>query len=200
MKCPSCGVPFAAPVPECPNCQLTLAQLDRKFGMIPYYSRYLSDRSERLHMHDIEELRKLLRLWERKFPQVFFSVFLMDLGSHISISEYTFWVANRARFSAVSSIGPKNFDLLLLVDPKGQAAGLSTGYALEQYLTEQDLQAALDVAGNGFNAGDLVRGIRECIEFMTVRLREIVLRIEESKRTENKGPLPATATNAHELS
>jgi hypothetical protein len=195
MKCPSCHVPFSTAAPECPNCKLTLAQLDRKFGLVPYCSRYLSDRSERLHLEEIEKLRDLLRLFERKFPQICFSVLLIDAGAHISISEYAFWLINRARFSTIGAVGPKNFDLFFVVDPAGRAAALTTGYALEDYIAEQDLQDALATANDGFYAGDLSRGIRECTEFLMGRLREIALRIE-NKSPEHPAAVAATAADS----
>ena len=179
MKCPSCGVPFSTPPAACPKCKLTLAQLDQKFGLVPYCSRYLSDRAERLTGQEIEDLRAVLRLFERKFPQIVFAVLVINLGEQISMSEYAFWLGNRARFSSVGAVGPKNFDLLLIVDPQGRAAAMVAGYGLEKYLGEQDLQDTLDAA-SGFPAGELARGIRESIEFLTTRLRDIALRIEEA--------------------
>src|SRR4051812_5775104 len=134
MKCPSCGVPFATPPAACPKCNLTLVQLDQKFGLVPYCSRYLSDRSERLTGAEIEDLRAMLRLFERKFPQIIFAVLVVNLGEHISMSEYAFWYCNRARFSSVAAVGPKNFDLLLIVDPQGEQAAMVAGYGLEKYL------------------------------------------------------------------
>src|SRR6476660_5499452 len=142
MKCPSCGVPFPAPPAACPNCQLTLAALDRKFGLVPYCSRYMSDRSERLTRKEVHDLRDLLQVCERKFPQVVFSVLMVNLGEEFSISEYAFWFANHARISSRSAVGPKNWDLLLIIDPKGRSAAMITGYALEPYVSESDLQDA----------------------------------------------------------
>ena len=195
MRCPSCHVSFSEPAPECPNCNLTLAQLDKKFTLIPHCSRYLSDRSERLHLDEIEKLRDLLRVFERKFPQICFSVLLIDVGAHISISEYAFWLINRARFGTIGEVGPKNFDLFLVVDPAGRAAALTAGYALENYITEQDLQDALDASSDGFYEGDLSRGIRECIEFMMERMREIALRIEQNKSPEDPAQVAAAGAD-----
>lgn len=183
MKCPSCGVSFSIPPPECPYCGLTVAQLNRKFGLVPYYSRYVSDRSERLSRRELEKLREYLRLFERRFPQVVFCVLLINLGPHVSISEYAFWLANRARFSGAAAIGPKNFELLLIIDPLGGAAAMIAGYGLETYLTEQDLQEALDSASVALRASELSLGIREITEFTMGRLREIALRLEETAAT-----------------
>lgn len=173
MRCPSCRVPFSSPPEKCPGCGLTLAELDRKFGIVPLYSRYLTDRTERLSLRDATKLREALQLFGRKFPQLLFSVVLIDLRPRAPIAEYAFWLINRARFSEFQATGPRNFELLLVIDPGAKEAALMTGYGLENVVAEEDLEAALNAGQPGFAAGDLAGAIHSCIEFMTRRLREI---------------------------
>ena len=177
MRCPSCQALFSVPPPKCPQCGLTLAELDRKFGIVPLYSRYLTDRSERLSLRDASKLREALRLFGRKFPQLLFSVVLMDLRPRAPVAEYAFWLINRARFSEFQATGPRNFELLLVIDPGAKEAALITGYGLENFVAEEDLEATLNAARSGLEAGDLAGAIHSCIEFMTRRLREIGQRI-----------------------
>jgi uncharacterized membrane protein YgcG len=165
-------------LPQCAQCGLTLAELDRKFGIVPLYSRYLTDRTERLSLRDAQQLRQALCLFQRKFPQLLFSVMLVDLHPPAPISEYAFWLINRARFSEFQATGARNLELLLVIDPSAKEAALVTGYGLENYLTEEDLTEALDAARPGLEAGDLANAIANCIDFMARRLREIAMHIE----------------------
>lgn len=190
MKCPSCGSPFPAPAPQCPNCKLTLRRLDTRFGTVPRHTRYLTDRSGRLPLRAIRKLRGFLQIFEKKFPQSLFSVFVTDHVPDGSISEYTFWLANRARFSSIEAVTGDNFDLLLGIDVETGMAALTIGYALENYLTEEDLHAALATAESAFRAGDFPRGIRDCVEFTMRRMRELAK--ENEKRTSS----PEAATSA----
>ena len=144
---------------------------------MPLYSRYLTDRTERLSLRDASKLREALRLFGRKFPQLLFSVVLMDLRPRAPVAEYAFWLINRARFSEFQATGPRNFELLLVIDPGAKEAALITGYGLENFVAEEDLEATLNAARPEFQAGDLAGAIRSCIEFMTRRLREIGQRI-----------------------
>src|SRR5580704_8598702 len=99
MKCPACATSFSTPVDECPVCLLSLPRLDAKFGAIPRHSRYLTDRSQSLSLPAIKKLRNFLQIFQKKFPQSFFSVLVTDHVHKGTIAEYTFWLANRARFS-----------------------------------------------------------------------------------------------------
>lgn len=171
MKCPSCGTPLAQPLPRCPECKLTLQRLDLKFGMVPRHSRYLSDRSGRLELSEMESIRAALRLFEKKFPQILFSVLLTEVPGGNAVNEYTFWLANRARFSSVEKIRGENYDLLLVIDVLTQAAALSAGYGLELYVSEEDLQAGLDAMAEALSKGQWAPSIHACIEALIPRLR-----------------------------
>lgn len=181
MKCPACRTVFSGPAPQCPTCQLSLERLDAKFGAVPRQTRYLSDRSGRLPLREIKKLRGLLQIFEKKFPQSLFSVFVTNGVPNGSISEYVFWLANRTGFSSIQAVAGDNFDLLLGVDLEAGMAALVTGYGLENYLTEDDLQAALTIAENAFRTGDFPRGIRECVESVRNRMRQIA-RLNEAQK------------------
>jgi uncharacterized membrane protein YgcG len=159
-------------------CQLSLPQLDARFGAVPRHNRYLSDRSDQLPLREMKKLRDLLEVFEKKFPRSLFSVFVIDHIRNGSLSEYIFWLFNRARFSSIEAVEGDNFDLLLGLDLEAGEAVLCIGYGLENYLTEDDLQAALAVGQDAFDAGDYLGGIRECVLFMMNRMREIARKHE----------------------
>ncbi|MDP9254348.1 MAG: TPM domain-containing protein [Verrucomicrobiota bacterium] len=185
MKCPGCATPLATPAPQCPNCKFTLRRLDAKFGAVPLHSRYLTDRSDRLPASKIAKVRESLQLFERKFPQSLFSVFVIELPPHATVNEYAFWLANRARFSSIEAVGAENFDLLLVVDPAANAAAFTVGYGLEKYVSEDDLDDALMAAFSDFQSGNLAGGIRTCIEWTTRRMRDISREVAKQNLNES---------------
>src|ERR1700736_3925771 len=150
MKCPSCHTIVPGPVPQCPTCRLSLRRLDVRFGAVPRHTRFLTDHTGRLRTRELAELRQLLRLFGRKFPQSAFSVFLTNQVPDGAVAEYTFWLANRVRFGRVNAIGSENFDLLLGIDTETSSAALVAGYGLENYVSERDLERALAQASSGF--------------------------------------------------
>ena len=161
---------LAAPEPRCPKCKLTLQTLDVKFGAVPRHSMYFSDRTDRVPMREMAAIRTMLELFHQRFPQCLFSVFVADLPRGTSVSEYAFWLANRARFSSVEHAQAENFDLLLLIDVNGRAAALNAGYGLEEHLREEDLQAALDAFAEPMRANDMPAGVQACLDAITERL------------------------------
>ena len=165
---------------------MTLRRLDMKFGALPLHSRFLTDRTGRLPLRAMAEVRDLLRLFNRKFPQSLFSVFVSGAVQGGTISEYTFWLANRARFSSMEAVEGENFDLLLGIDTQARAAALVIGYGLEHYVTERDLQRALAKSASAFYAEDYVRGIRSCVDFITNHMRDLVKAIEDKSRASSR--------------
>ena len=131
---------------------------------------YFTDRTDRVPLREMAAMRGALELFHRRFPQCLFSVFVADLPRGTSVGEYAFWLANRARFSSVEHAQGDNFDLLLVVDTSGGAAALNAGYGLEEHLTEEDLQAALDAFATPMHSGDMPAGVQACLDVMSERL------------------------------
>jgi uncharacterized membrane protein YgcG len=185
MKCPSCGRAVTEPVARCPHCRLSLRKLDLQFGAAPRHFGRLSDSVGALSHADERKLQTLLQIFQRKFPQAGFSVFITELSTGTGIDEYTFWLANRVRFGTGEAIAEKNFDLLLVIDTTG-GAGLTIGYGLENYLREEDLEAALSAARDPLAAKNWVKGIELCVEKITERMREIAREAIPRKAVELK--------------
>ena len=144
-----------------------------KFGMVPRHSRYLTDRTGRIATNEMAQMRAELRLFEKKFPQILLSVFVDEIRPGSSVTEFAFWLANRARFSSLEKKGGENFDLLLVIDLASKSAALTSGYGLERSVPEEDLQAALEALAGPLSAGDPAGGVRAMLEALIRRLRTL---------------------------
>jgi uncharacterized membrane protein YgcG len=196
MKCPSCRTTVTPPGERCPSCKFALRKADAKFGRPPWHSRYLTDRTGLLLLSEMPKLRGELALFEKKFPQSLFSVFITELSPDASVAEYAFWLANRGRFSSLEAVGSENFDLLLVIDAVAGAAAFTVGYGLEKYLQESDLEDILASAAPAFREGDLAGGILICIDRTVQRMREISVQTEGANGSEKSGDEMATAAKA----
>ncbi|MEP6685854.1 MAG: TPM domain-containing protein [Verrucomicrobiota bacterium] len=187
---------MTAPVSRCPSCKFALRKGDTKFGRPPWHSRYLTDRAGRLVLNEIPKLREELAIFEEKFPQSLFSVFITELSPGTPVAEYAFWLANRGRFSSIEAVGSENFDLLLVIDALAGAAALTVGYGLEKYFEENDLAEILAAAASTFREGDFAGGILICIDRTIQRMREISVQTQGEKAARKSGNEMATATQS----
>ena len=194
MRCPSCRTDMPAAEERCSSCKFALRKADAKFGRPPRHSRYVTDRFERLELDEMQKVRRELELFEKKFPQCLLSVFVTELTPGTPVSEYAFWLANRANFSSIQQVGAENFDLLLVIDATAGAAALTVGYGLENHLEESDLDEILTAGAKAFREGDLAAGILLCIERAVQRMREISVRAGPAHAPEKSEEEVATAT------
>ncbi len=128
-------------------------------------------------------LRKALRLFEKKFPQILLSVLVTELPAQHPVGEFAFWMANRARFSSVEKVETDNFDLLLTVDVASQKAALVTGYGLEPFVQEEDLQVALEALARAMQTEKLAPSIHVFLEALTKQLRQLSLQAKAPRST-----------------
>lgn len=170
VKCPSCGGVIDAPVARCPYCRLTLQKLDLRFGVAPRHFGLFADPGNELAPGRQRRVNDLLELFAKKFPQSVFSIYLMEMPAGAPPNEYALWLANRARVHNATAVGQLNFDLVLVIDVAGSAA-LTAGYGLENYLTEEDLDAVLEAGRDAFAARAWEEGIERCSAELTTRLR-----------------------------
>ncbi|MDQ2868819.1 MAG: hypothetical protein M3R59_10510 [Verrucomicrobiota bacterium] len=183
-KCPACKNALPDGAPRCPSCKFNLRAADVKFGALPRQSAYLTDRARCLPLQELELLRDELALFHRRFPQVPFSVFLVDLLPGQSATEYAFWLANRAPSGTVHETGSASHSLLLLIDPHGGAAVFAAGYGLECMLSEDELQGALTVILPALNSRAFAPALHLAIENITTLLRDEALRQTTSPNDE----------------
>lgn len=171
-KCPSCRRPVNGPAPSCPHCHVSLRKLDLKFGVAPKHLGSITDHEQILTSAERRRLTTLLALFQRRFPQTTFEVVIAESPASVSIGEYTFWLANRMRFSAIEAKGERNFDLLLVVNTTGES-GLSAGYGLENLIAEEDLHTVLEAGRPAFVGKRWAEGIERCVQSLLERLRDL---------------------------
>ena len=186
VRCPSCAAVLDPGGEQCENCKLTLRRLDLKFGTIPRHANYVTDRTERLPIIEVERAREELRLFERQFPQSPLSVFVVDLTKGQAASEYVFWLANRGRFGLAEAIGAKNFDLLLLLDTGNRNVALAAGYGLEGLVTASQLAGVVDAVAKKLDDENFAGAVDACID----RLSEI-LRAASEQSLQSTTPVPS---------
>ncbi len=147
MHCPSCQKEVPETAPACPHCGFCDAVAFAKFGAAPRYTAHVTDTTY-AELTQLEGLRikRHLSHFEKKFPQARFSVFMTSLLPGWRIEEYAFYLLNRCSFQAPTCRGGENRVVLMTIDLASRQANLAVGYGLEDYLSRDDLLAALEKA------------------------------------------------------
>ena len=108
-------------------------------------------------------MRKLLARFEKKFPQLFVSVYLGAFEEMTSIRQFGFWFLNRAAFTDVDVNRPNENGILILVDVTSKTAGISYGYSLLPYLDDENTFDALSVAHPYLIQGEFLPAIERTV-------------------------------------
>ncbi len=91
-------------------------------------------------------MRNLLEKFEAKFPQLFVAVYIGAFEELQSLRQFGFWLLNRAAFSDVDLERPNENGILVVIDVKAKSVGITFGYSLMPYLTENSTFEALSAA------------------------------------------------------
>jgi hypothetical protein len=164
MNCPSCESPLQAGAAACATCGASLDTYRLRFGAIPRFGAYVTDTTgQELIYKEFMAIERMLKSFERRFPQSRFSFFMAKLSPSTKPREYAFWLMNECRFVPPECRLGANLSLLLLMDIGSMRGCLMTGYGLEAYLSEEDLSHILQAGKTHFARRHYVPAVRKCV-------------------------------------
>ncbi|MDB4265356.1 TPM domain-containing protein [bacterium] len=137
---------------------------DAVFGADDVVLDKFTDAAGVLRMKDREPLRRVLDRFERKFPQLFVSIYLGAFEDVESLQQCGFWMLNRAAYVDVDLDRPNENGILILVDVNAKSAAITYGYALLPYLDEDTTFAALSAGHPSFIQGDFAGALATVIK------------------------------------
>jgi len=140
-----------------------MGDVDELFGDEDVKLQKLTDSAGVLRMKERAALRKLMEGFERRFPQLFFSVYIAAFDELPSLRQFGFWLLNRAAFSDVELARPNENGILLVVDVNGKAAAITFGYALMPYLNEDNTFDSLSAAHPFLLQGEYLKAFKTII-------------------------------------
>ncbi|MGJ8724564.1 MAG: hypothetical protein ACSHYB_08405 [Roseibacillus sp.] len=158
-KCPRCVQRIHRSAAGCPHCGFDMKDVDLLFGGDDVRLAALSDAAGVLRAKERKEMRLMMNEFERRFPQLFFSIYIGAFEEVSHLRQFGFWLLNRGAFVDVEMSRPNECGVLLSIDVSGKAAGLTYGYALHPFLDEDDTFAALSVGHPLFLQGQYFKGI-----------------------------------------
>ena len=171
MKCPRCVQRVHRAADLCPHCGFEIREADRAFGAQEVRLKCLTDAAGVLRKREREPARKMLEEFQRKFPQLFFAVYFGTFRELPSLRQFGFWLLNRGAFEDVDVSRPNQCGVLLSVDVGGKSAGISFGYNLQPFLTEDTTFRALSAAHPYFLQEQYLKAMEVVVDRLSKTLR-----------------------------
>lgn len=173
-----------------------MKDVDELFGDDDVRLAALSDAAGVLRARERKQIRLLMNEFETKFPQLFFAVYAGAFEEVAHLRQFGFWLLNRGAFVDVEVSRPNECGILLTIDVAGKAAGLTYGYSLQPFLSEEETFAALSVGHPHFLQGHYFRGIEAVMQKLTATLRR---RSKRAKREPERFEVGGKNAEAEEL-
>jgi hypothetical protein len=171
MKCPRCVQRVHRGAEQCPHCGFGIRDADQVFGSQEVRLKCLTDAAGVLRKRERETARRLLVEFQRKFPQLFFAVYFGTFRELPSLRQFGFWLLNRGAFEDVEVSRPNEAGILLSVDVGGKSAGISFGYQLQPFLSDDTTFRALSAAHPYFLQEQYLRALEVVVERLGNALR-----------------------------
>jgi len=157
---------------SCPHCGFTAEHADELFGDQDVPLQKFSDPAGVLRMKERKPMRKLMERFEKKFPQLFVSVYLGAFEEMTNIRQFGFWLLNRAAYSDVDVDRPNENGILILVDVTSKTAGITYGYSLLPYLNDENTFDALSAAHPYLIQGEFLQAVDQTVRKLEVSLKK----------------------------
>ena len=132
------------------------------YGEGSVVAEQLMDVESRLTEEERGAICRVLADFAAEFPQLFFMMYLGGLPPPANPRQFSFWLLNHAAVQDVDVLLPNERGLLLVVDPRAGTAVLAAGYFLENFVTQEELDAALRTAQKELGRADYAGAVR-CI-------------------------------------
>lgn len=134
-----------------------------------------------------KKIVETLEAFESRFPQLFLLMYLGPLPAPVSPRQFAFWLLNHAAVPDMDAMRPNERGLLLVVDPQGGTAVLASGYYLENFVSQEELDAVLRGAVKDFGRHDFAGAL----ETVAIGLAELLKKRAKEVARYPKRFLPA---------
>lgn len=172
MKCPRCVQRMHRAATSCPHCGFSMSDVDALFGDEDVILKKFSDAAGVLRMKEREKIRKVMERFEKKFPQLFLSIYVGAFDDVPNLRQFGFWLLNRAAYSDVGVDRPNENGILLVLDVNGKTAAMTFGYAVMPYLDEDSTFDALSAAHPFLLQGEYLKAFKAVVSKTEMALKK----------------------------
>lgn len=180
MTCPSCRLVLDKADPSCPKCGFTMDVALKKFPFPAPKLEAVIDPSQTLTKEEAHSIRAQVGKLQKRLPQLQVFNCIVSLGSEIDLREFGFWLLNEGQIEGMA--GKKDFALLFLVDPKGQALSVTVGYGLEPIIMDSEWETLCNRCRDLFYRDKLAEGIGSFLTQAGDLLASVAIKMRKERR------------------
>ena len=177
MRCPACQSPVFENDPACRQCGFTLEVADRAYGVPPALHKPVTDAGRLLSALGRRRVVRKVAQIEHLYPQIELAILFLEVPKQTPMTAYAFWLFNRGQLSSAVDKGGENRLVMLLIDTESEKAVAMTGYGLEPFLQESQLQLCVNRFTQLAARGGLVEAIEGFLKELDVQLKTVALQL-----------------------
>ena len=175
LTCSSCKVELTEVCSECPECGYTYSLLDEYYMDLNPNDTFpiiesLNDAAGILNVSDRVLCKDDIREFCRRFPSMFFSVYLDAAKDDEDADSKGLWLYNKGEFSALPTGSHIQYGVLLYIDANKKEASLSYGDGLAPYLSGKECFKLLKGAHTFLYRGKYLLSIQHVLRKLTAHL------------------------------
>ncbi len=192
VSCPGCHRVLDGPVDQCPACGYNAWTCVDHFPYSPPPLERFVDVEDKLSNEDRARLDKAVNALENEFAQVRLHVCLVKLLPGTDVSECGFWLLNASIPRDDEAAQRRPWSVLLLMDLTAANASATVGYALDRFVSDTQLRAALAAAQSDWESSNFTAGILKFIHQLHAALKVAQKTASRAaRRNQLPAPLPA---------
>ncbi len=135
-------------------------------------------------------LNKEIKAFEKKFPQFRIALHVTRLPKDLDVRMLGYWLLNFCPFAEGESAEMREGTLLFVIDCMNRQAGLTVGYRLDPFLSDDKGTRLLAEAREDFQSGDYVAGMRVILAGIRGHLSRQCAVVEEIAKSYLRAPKP----------
>jgi RNA polymerase subunit RPABC4/transcription elongation factor Spt4 len=170
LSCPGCGNSLKADVKWCPACSFTVDDSMAIFPDAPPPLQPILDAVGLIAQGELRTIERARKKVTRRFPQFQWRVCIVCLPQETSLPLFGFWLLNSCPLHESETAEQRLWTVLLLINVDTGNAAVTTGYAAEPCVSDDEWKSVLSDMAKPWRAGKTTAAICEFFKSSQRRL------------------------------
>ena len=153
---------------RCPKCDFGFTTLDSYYSFYnnvrrPVEAKLITDKAGILNSSERKMTKRTLISFAKRFPGLFFTVYLDSAKDHDEADSKSLWLINKARFTDLPETAHSQYGFMLYIDANKKAVAMSYGSGLDTHLRSKDTFSIIKASHPEFYRGRYYNAIKKTV-------------------------------------